>query len=86
LYFEELDFKEQIQYFNNAKIIICAHGAVLSNMFFCKKNTKIIEITCNKKWIFFDNLSSILSLNHIKIHNNNFNSIKIVLDKLKITT
>lgn len=83
LYFEELDFKEQIQYFNNAKIIICAHGAVLSNMFFCKKNTKIIEITCNKKWIFFDNLSSILSLNHIKIHNNNFNSIKIVLDKIK---
>jgi hypothetical protein len=54
--------------------------------FFCKKNTKIIEITCNKKWIFFDKLSSILSLTHIKIHTNNFNSIKIVLDKLKITT
>ena len=52
LYFEELDFKEQIQYFNNAKIIICAHGAVMSNMFFCKKYTKIIEITCNTKWIF----------------------------------
>jgi len=55
LYFEELDFKEQIQYFNNAKIIICAHGVVLSNMFFCKKNTKIIEITCNKNGFFLIN-------------------------------
>ena len=81
LYFEELDFKEQLQYFNNAQIIICAHGAVLSNMFFCKKYTTIIEITCNAKWIFFDHLSNILLLNHVKIHNNNFNHIKVVLDK-----
>lgn len=82
MYFEQLEFKEQLKYFNNAKIIICAHGAVMSNMFFCKKNATIIEITCNTKWIFFDKLSNILSLNHIKINDNNFISIKNVLDKI----
>lgn len=40
LYFENLPFEEQIKYFNNAKLIICAHGAVMSNMFFCKEETK----------------------------------------------
>ena len=84
LYFENLTFEEQIKYFNNAKIIICAHGAVMSNMFFCKRNTIIVEVTCNKQWIFFDNLSKIQKLNHIKITDNNFNSIKTVINKLEI--
>ena len=75
LYFEKLSFEEQIKYFNNAKLIICAHGAVMSNMFFCKEGTKIIEVTCGCSWPFFDKISSILNLNHIKCHENNFDSI-----------
>ncbi len=75
LYFENLPFKEQIKYFNNAKIIICAHGAVMSNMFFCKKGTTIIEVTCDKIWGFFDKISNILNLKHIKCKENNFVSI-----------
>jgi len=76
LYFENLHFEEQIKYFNNAKLIICAHGAVMSNMFFCKEGTKIIEVTCSCSWPFFDTISEILKLNHIKCHENNFDSIK----------
>jgi hypothetical protein len=53
----------------------------MSNIFFCKSNTKIFEITCGKKWIFFDNLSKILNLNHIKINDNNFDSIKQIINK-----
>ena len=75
LYFENLPFKQQILYFNNAKLIICAHGAVLSNMFFCKEKTKIIEVTCGFKYPFFNKISSILNLNHIKCHENNFKDI-----------
>jgi hypothetical protein len=75
LYFENLNFEEQIKYFNNAKLIICAHGAVMSNMFFCKENTKIIEVTCDCKWDFFDKISTILKLNHIKCHKNKFDRI-----------
>jgi hypothetical protein len=75
LYFEDLPFKQQILYFNNAKLIICAHGAVLSNMFFCKEKTKIIEVTCGSGYPFFNKISSILNLNHIKCHENNFKDI-----------
>jgi capsular polysaccharide biosynthesis protein len=70
-----MPFKEQVKLFNNAKLIILAHGAAMSNIFFCKKGTTIIEVTCNTKWEFFDNISSILNLNHIKIDDNNIDTI-----------
>ena len=75
LYFENLPFEEQVKYFNNAKVIICAHGAVMSNMFFCKSGTRIIEVTCGRRWPFFNRISEILELNHIKCHKNNFDDI-----------
>jgi hypothetical protein len=75
IYFENISFEEQILYFNNAKLIICAHGAVMSNMFFCKEGTKIIEVTCGISFIFFDKISSILNLSHIKCVKNNFDEV-----------
>ena len=70
LYFENMPFDKQVNYFKNADIIICAHGAVMANMFFCKENAKIIEITFKgKKWEYFDEMSKILKLNHIKCPN-----------------
>jgi hypothetical protein len=75
IYFENITFEQQILYFNNAKLIICAHGAVMSNMFFCKEGTKIIEVTCDTNWIFFDKISKILNLNLIKCTKNDFDEI-----------
>lgn len=75
IFFEHMPFKEQVKYFNNVKLIICAHGAVMSNMFFCKENTMIIEITCNINWEFFNNMSNILNLKHIKCLKNEYNEI-----------
>ena len=40
----ELSFLEQIYLFNNAKIIIGAHGAGFSNLAFCKSETNVIEV------------------------------------------
>ena len=40
----ELSFFEQIYLFNNAKVIIGAHGAAFTNLVFCKPDTNIIEI------------------------------------------
>lgn len=40
----KLDFLNQIALFNNAKIIIGPHGAAFTNLIFCKKKTKVIEI------------------------------------------
>lgn len=84
VYFEKTSFKQQILYFNNAKLIICAHGAVMSNMFFCKEKTSIIEVTCGSNWKFFNTLSEILNLNHIKCHNNDFKSIVNCINNIKL--
>jgi hypothetical protein len=75
IYFENIPFEEQVKYFNNAKLIICAHGAVLANIFFCKEYTKIIEITCNVSYPFFDKIAKTLNLNHIKCIKNEINEI-----------
>lgn len=84
LYFENLEFKEQVKYFNNAKLIICAHGAVMSNMFFCKKNTYILEVTCGVFWEYFDCISDILKLNHIKCYENELSEIIKKIEQIKI--
>lgn len=76
---ENISFEEQIRYFNNAKIIICAHGAGMSNMLFCKKSATIIEITCGCGFKFFDTISSKLGLTHIKCHKNNVDEIIKIL-------
>jgi hypothetical protein len=75
IFLENISFEEQIKYFNNSKLIICAHGAAMSNMFFCKEGTKIIEVTCNTNWEFFDIISKILNLNHIKCYENKLDKI-----------
>lgn len=75
LYFENISFVEQVKYFNNAKLIVCAHGAVMSNMFFCKEGTRIVEVTCGATYPFFDVLSKLLKLDHIKCEKNNTHSI-----------
>lgn len=64
-----MSFQEQIKYFNNAHMIICAHGAAMSNMLFCKPNTIIIEVTCNTDWRFFNQISKSLGLIHRKCAN-----------------
>ena len=71
LILENIPFEEQIQYFNNAKIIVCAHGACMSNLFFCKKDTILFEITCDEVWTFFDTITKNLQIIHHKINDNN---------------
>ena len=41
---DELSIEQQIRVFNDAQVIIGAHGAALTNMVYCNKNTNIIEI------------------------------------------
>jgi hypothetical protein len=75
LYFENMPFVEQIKYFNNAKLIICAHGAVMSNMFFCKNGTRIIEVTCGKNFVFFNTMVNILNIKLSRCLKNEYNNI-----------
>ena len=82
LYLERLTFEEQVRYFHSASFIICAHGAGMSNMFFCKSSTTIFEVVCGREWEFFDVISATLSLNHIKCNTNDINVIIPVLNQL----
>jgi len=52
---ENLDFDEQIYVFNNAKIVIGAHGAGLTNLCFSEEKTKVIEIRSSKPGYGFQN-------------------------------
>ena len=82
VYLERLSFEEQVRYFHGASFIICAHGAGMSNMFFCKSSTTIFEVVCGREWEFFDVISTILSLNHIKCYTNDINVIIPALNNL----
>lgn len=82
IYLERLSFEEQVRYFHSASFIICAHGAGMSNMFFCKSATTIFEVVCGREWEFFDVISKTLSLNHIKCHTNDINVIIPTLNRL----
>ena len=43
----EKKFIDQVKIFNSAKLVVAMHGAGLTNLLFCKSNTKVIEITEN---------------------------------------
>jgi hypothetical protein len=66
---DNLSIFEQFDLFYNAEIIIGQHGAGLTNIYFCKNNIKIIEITPkyndNNNW--FKNLSHFLEYNYVNI-------------------
>jgi hypothetical protein len=41
---ENLKFEDQIKLFNEAEVVVSPHGSGLSNIVFCKKNTKVIDL------------------------------------------
>lgn len=84
LVLEDVDFRDQVLHFHNAKIIVCAHGAAMANLFFCQPGTTVIEVGYNSNaqtpedkrigkggFPFFDTICSILNLNQHKIKRNN---------------
>ena len=62
---EDLSIKDQMKLFASATTVVSTHGAGLVNLLWCKKNTKVIEIThedSNKK--VYPGLSLHLQLKH----------------------
>ena len=89
LVLEDVDFKDQVLHFHNAKMIVCAHGAAMANLFFCQPGTTVIEVGYNSNtqtpedkrigkggFPFFDAICRVLNLNQHKIKNNCFNLLK----------
>ena len=82
-------FDEQVEIFNNCKIVIGAIGGGLANTVFCKKNTIIIEL-CPKKYEnakVYGRIASVNKLNYYKIvvkHDKYTNFIAPISDILSI--
>ena len=49
---------EQMKIFSNAEVIISPHGSNMSNIIFCQKNAKIIEISPELNNAYEQNISS----------------------------
>jgi hypothetical protein len=62
-----LSFADQIKIFSKAKIIISMFGAELTNLVFCQKGTKVIELKNNNKLNDYKNISKNCGLNHTQI-------------------
>ncbi|MEM7190114.1 MAG: glycosyltransferase family 61 protein [Pseudomonadota bacterium] len=45
VYSEDLSFREQLNTFHHADVIVAQHGAGLANAVFCKPGTRVIEVT-----------------------------------------
>ena len=95
---ENLSFDEQIYVFSNAKIVVGAHGAGLTNLCFSKEKTKVIEIRSTEPGYGFQNkvyerISEINNLNYSllstpylskkNINGDLFVDLKVLNDQLK---
>jgi len=83
LIFEKMEFREQIQYFKNAKIVIGIHGGGLANILFCKPNTNLIEVSGGGDfgWYFLNNSCKQLKINQIKCEND-LEEIKNIIENI----
>jgi hypothetical protein len=63
----EFSFLDQVNIFSRLKFIISLFGAGLTNICFCKKRTKVIEIKTIKAGNEWLNLSKLVGLDHYQI-------------------
>ena len=63
----DLNFVDQVQYFNNADYIIGLHGAGFANLSFCKNNTKVIEFKMSKIGNMYENIANKNNLQYTSI-------------------
>ena len=53
----DLNFLEQVHYFNNADCVIGLHGAAFANLSFCKNGAKVIEFRMTNTGKVIENLA-----------------------------
>jgi len=86
-----LNFIDQVKYFNNADFIIGLHGAGFANLSFCKNSTKVIEFRMMKTGKMYENIAYKNNLKYNSItseaishdHARQLGHIKIPLDVLE---
>lgn len=64
IFLEHLSLLDQINLFNTHRIIVAQHGASMSNLIWCKPQTKIIEIRTTNNSNCFNRLINLCQLEH----------------------
>ena len=90
----DLNFQEEIKLFNEVEIVVGLHGAGLSNLIWCNKNSKIIELKNKHTNNVFENLAQQNNINYKslkyepieKFISDHYGSIKVDLDELNKLT
>ena len=82
LYLEDMSLQNQIITFNNAKTIVGMSGAGLTNILYCKKNSKIIELRPEFFGYNYNYFSDLAKIKNLKFYplicsSNNTNDIKL---------
>ena len=91
VYLEMLNVATQIQFAANAKMVVGSHGANLTNLFFCRPATKVLEISsgefketdCYKKIGDRNNLKFIKTVGSFCVKDEFFVNPKIIKNCLK---
>jgi hypothetical protein len=83
IYDENQPFEKYIKLFTNAKLIIGAHGAGISNIIFAPPNCTIIEVY-PEDWIrhVFMCISKQLGFNHYLLSSQNTRNFKVDIDEI----
>ena len=88
---EDLQLKEQIKLFQEARVVVASHGAGLANCMFMQKEQTIIELKSdnNRYWCYFSlarvfGLKYYYSLNKASSSNHRDANITVDIDRLKI--
>ena len=60
----DLNFEDEVKLFNEAETVVGLHGAGLSNLIWCNKNSKIIELKNKYTNKVFENLANQNKINY----------------------
>jgi len=87
----DLNFEEEVKIFNEAETVVGLHGAGLSNLVWCNKNSKVIELKNKYTNKVFENLAVQNKINYKalqyepkeKFIADHYGSIEVNLDELE---
>ncbi len=74
----KLSFERQISLFRNAKVIIGPHGAAFTNLLFCRRKTKIIEVKPKNRPNNYKIISKINNLKYKQLISSSISKKKII--------
>jgi capsular polysaccharide biosynthesis protein len=74
VFLEDFSVREQAALFSQAKVIVAPHGAGLTNLVFCNKGTRVVELSSpNYIRTYYLALGNLLGLNHYYLLGENLN-------------